>query len=352
MSKVYGRNAVVNDISLDVEHGELLTLVGPSGCGKTTTLRIVAGFVKPTHGAVYIQGKDVTEIPPHRRDTGMVFQQYALFPHMTVQKNVEFGLAMRKVGARERNTRVGEALELVGLAHLKDRYPRQLSGGQQQRVALARVLVIRPKVLLFDEPLSNLDAKLRLEMRLEIRRLQQEVGITSIFVTHDQEEAITISDKIAVMNFGRIEQTGTPMEIFSRPATPFVADFVGTSNFLEGKLAAMEGDCAIFESAGGLRVRLGPSPGLAAGDNLVIAVRPEKIILAEPAALPGTENVFEGEVAETTWMGPLTQYLILLKPGNEKLVVKQQNLDTSRIFRKGEKVSVRWLPENCLRFKK
>ncbi len=354
ITKTYGKNTVVDNVSLDVEDGRLLTLLGPSGCGKTTTLRMVAGFVRPTRGAVYIGGSDITAVPPHRRDTGMVFQQYALFPHMTVWQNVEFGLRMRRVDPAERRKRAHEVLEIVDLAHARDSFPRQLSGGQQQRVALARVLAIRPKVILFDEPLSNLDAKLRLEMRLEVRHIQQEVGITSIFVTHDQEEAIMISDSIAVMNKGVICQVGAPAEVFNKPQTPFVADFVGTSNLFEGRLVELgtKGEPAVFESLKGLRVRLASLPRFKKGDAVLVGIRPEKIHLGGSGAGDAGDNLFRGKVIERTWMGSVTQYSIALAPGGDRLIVVQQDLDNSRLLVPGEETSVSWSSANCLCFKR
>ena len=238
LTKAYATTLAADNISLAVGAGELVAFLGPSGCGKTTTLRMVAGFIRPTSGEILVQGKDITNLKPNHRDMGMVFQSYALFPHMTVERNVAFGLRARSAPQIEIAPRVAAVLELVGLTGFGDRYPKQLSGGQQQRVALARVLALKPKLLLFDEPLSNLDAKLRLQMRHEIRQLQKEVGITSLFVTHDQEEAMTIADRIAVMNNGKIDQVGTPAEIYDNPRTRFVADFIGTSNLLDGRVVS------------------------------------------------------------------------------------------------------------------
>ncbi len=234
LSKRYGASSAVERVDLDVSQGEMVALLGPSGCGKTTTLRMVAGFVPPTAGRVLIGGKDVTRSPPHARDTGMVFQSYALFPHMDVAANVAFGLEMRRVGRAERDARVREALRLVRLDSLEDRLPRQLPGGQQQRVALARALVVNPSVFLLDEPLSNLDAKLRAEVRMEIRTLQRRLGLTTLVVTHDQEEALTMADRLVVMERGRVRQVGTAEDLYERPADPFVAGFVGRCNLIEG----------------------------------------------------------------------------------------------------------------------
>ena len=255
VSKRYGDFYAARDVTLDVSEGELLVLLGPSGCGKTTTLRMIAGFVEPTSGAIRIGGEDVTWMPPWRRNTGLVFQNYALFPHLTVAKNLAFGLEMRKMDKAQIERKVHEALALVRLDHLSDRLPRQLSGGQQQRVALARALVFEPDVLLLDEPLSNLDAKLRNEVRIEIRNLQQRLGITTVMVTHDQEEALTMADRLVVMSEGQVRQVGSQQDLYERPSDRFVAGFVGRSSFIRGR---MHGD--VLTSAGGLENPLRPKP--------------------------------------------------------------------------------------------
>jgi putative spermidine/putrescine transport system ATP-binding protein len=248
LSKRFGTHTAVDGLSLDVDKGEFVSLLGPSGCGKTTTLQMIAGFVEPTSGAVRLEGRDLLAMKPSRRGLGIVFQSYALFPHMTVAENVAFGLEMQGVAAAERVRRVGETLALVGLTAFTGRYPRQLSGGQQQRVALARALVIRPQILLLDEPLSNLDAKLREEMQIELRQIQRTVGTTTILVTHDQSEAMALSDRIVVMNHGRAEQVGPPHEAYERPATPFVASFLGKTNLLNG--ATVRPEKISFAAAG------------------------------------------------------------------------------------------------------
>lgn len=285
LQKVYGTFTAVHGLDLDIEKGEFLSLLGPSGCGKTTTLQMIAGFVRPTAGSILLEGRDLGAVEPHSRGLGMVFQSYALFPHMTVAENVAFGLEMRKVPSQERRERVDEALQLVGLAGLSGRYPRQMSGGQQQRVALARAIVIRPHILLLDEPLSNLDAKLREEMQGELRRIQRKLGTTTILVTHDQAEAMALSDRIVVMNAGRIVQVGPPEETYERPSTAFVANFLGRTNTLQGaadgarlRIDQME---LAFESAV-------PGP-------VEIAVRPEKMRFAD-AGLSGRVlgRVFQG----------------------------------------------------------
>src|SRR6478752_1408554 len=287
LSKRYGDHAAVAGVTLDVADGEFVVLLGPSGCGKTTTLRMIAGFVEPSGGAARIGGVDVTYLPPWRRNTGMVFQSYALFPHMTVAQNVAFGLEMRKLPRADIGRRVEEALALVRLAGFGARLPRQLSGGQQQRVALARALAIRPDVLLLDEPLSNLDAKLRQEVRVEIRELQRQLGLTTVMVTHDQEEALTMADRLVVMNEGSVCQVGSQRDLYERPATRFVAGFVGRSTFLAGTVEAP----GRFRTDGGLALACtGGAPGRA-----VLSLRPERVEIAA-APLSGLDNRLSGTV--------------------------------------------------------
>ncbi|MDP3910332.1 MAG: ABC transporter ATP-binding protein, partial [Gemmatimonadales bacterium] len=281
LSKRYGDFVVVRDVTLDVADGEFLVLLGPSGCGKTTTLRMIAGFITPSAGAIRIGDRDVTEQPPWKRNSGLVFQSYALFPHLTVAQNVAFGLEMRKYAKADLAACVAEALKLVRLESLAERLPRQLSGGQQQRVALARALAIRPDVLLLDEPLSNLDAKLREEVRVEIRELQRQLGLTTVMVTHDQEEALTVADRLVVMAEGAVKQIGTQRDLYERPANRVVADFVGRSTFLAGRASA-DGS---FTSAGGLRLRCA---GATTTGEAVLALRPERLALA--AAPLGLDN--------------------------------------------------------------
>ena len=314
LRKSFGASLAVDDVSLTLGKGEMVALLGPSGCGKTTTLRMVAGFVQPSAGRILLDQADITRLPPERRDTGMVFQSYALFPHMSVQRNVEFGLRCRHLPDDQVQARAAEALALVGLSAMQARYPRQLSGGQQQRVALARVLALRPKLLLFDEPLSNLDAKLRVQMRQEIRRLQQEVGITALFVTHDQDEASTIADRIAVMNEGRIEQTGTPAAIYNEPATRFVADFIGTSNLLDGVVEA--GGAAFRADKGGRFLIPAQAP---AGTRGALCIRPEKIDIVAADA-PGA---FPGTLHRATRTAGMMEYEVLLQDGTGLIVHEQ-----------------------------
>ncbi len=302
ITKRFGPTVAVDGVSLDVEEGSFTTLLGPSGCGKTTLLRMVAGFHHPDQGDIFLRGIRVTDIPAHRRNTAMVFQEYALFPHMTVGENVGYGLRLRRVSADEATRRVGQVMELVGLAGQQRKFPHHLSGGQQQRVALARALVVEPEVLLLDEPLSNLDAKLRIRVRSEIRQLQQQLGKTTLYVTHDQEEALAISDRIAVMNRGRILQLGTPLQIYHHPVNRFVADFVGLANFLEGEVSApgqvrMEG------------VSLTVPDGALPGRRVTVVLRPEAIRLhARPPE--GVANVLRGYVTAASFLGTLARYWV------------------------------------------
>jgi putative spermidine/putrescine transport system ATP-binding protein len=304
--KRFGEVTAVDGIDLEIADGEFFSMLGPSGSGKTTTLRMIAGFEEPSAGHIWLHGRDITGVPPFERDVNTVFQDYALFPHMTVGDNVGYGLVVRKVGADERRRRVAEALEMVRLEGYAKRRPAQLSGGQRQRVALARALVNRPRVLLLDEPLGALDLKLREEMQIELKAIQGQVGITFIYVTHDQEEALTMSDRLAVFNLGRIEQIGSPADVYEHPATTFVAGFVGTSNLLTGEAArAVVGREGIF------------------------TVRPEKIRLAEPDEQPESdEGTALGRIREVVYVGPDTRYIVALEMGGE-LVVTQQNLETS-----------------------
>src|SRR5688500_5799194 len=303
VTKRFGPVTALDDVTFELEQGEFFSMLGPSGCGKTTALRIVAGFESPDRGSVVVDGKNLTGTPPNRRDMGMVFQAYSLFPNMTARQNVEFGLRIRKRGSDDRSKRARALLDLVGLSQQEDRYPYQMSGGQQQRVALARALAIEPKVLLMDEPLSALDARVRVQLREEIRRIQTELGITALYVTHDQEEALSISDRVAVMSAGHAEQVATPLEIYGEPATPFVAEFVGTMNRLES---------AVVDGATG-RVRWGTTEllvdaakGRSNGARVLVLVRPESVTLEPLPNGQGASDGLSGQIASSVFLGPVT----------------------------------------------
>jgi putative spermidine/putrescine transport system ATP-binding protein len=309
VKKSFGAATVVQDFSLDIDRGEFVSFLGPSGCGKTTVLRMVAGFEEPSAGRISIGGQDVTRLKPNQRNIGMVFQAYALFPNLTVAQNVGFGLKVAGVGRADADKRVAEMLALIKLPEFGDRYPYQLSGGQQQRVALARALAPKPKVLLLDEPLSALDAKVRVSLRDEIRSIQRNLGITTIFVTHDQEEALSISDRIVVMYNGRAEQLGTPFEIYNRPSTKFVANFVGTLNVLEGTVAdPAKGTVKVNDGEVVLKGRLN---GAKAGDTLSLALRPEAISLGRQA---GRDASLGGQISEVSFLGSVIRVKVGVGP--------------------------------------
>jgi spermidine/putrescine transport system ATP-binding protein len=314
----------VEHVDLSIAEGEFFSLLGPSGCGKTTTLRMIAGFEEPTSGRILLHGRDMVGVPPFRRDVNMVFQQYALFPHMDVFENVAFGLRRKKVDRGEIKRRVTEALALVELEGREKRKPRQLSGGQQQRVALARALVNRPRALLLDEPLGALDLKLRQAMQLELKRIQREVGITFVYVTHDQEEALTMSDRLVVMNAGRIEQLGNPRELYEHPATRFVANFIGTSNILTGRLER-KGDAWALAGLGPDERVLIADPGRAGpGQEVELAVRPEKILLrTEQDPPPPDRSALRAKVTEVVYLGTSTQYRAVTDGGQAVAVYRQ-----------------------------
>jgi putative spermidine/putrescine transport system ATP-binding protein len=332
LAKRYGDFYAVRDVSLDIRDGEFLVLLGPSGCGKTTTLRMVAGFIEPTAGQVKLGGRDVTLLPPWRRNAGMVFQSYALFPHLTVAQNVAFGLEMRKFSTADIARRVAETLVLVRLQGFDSRLPRQLSGGQQQRVALARALAIRPDVLLLDEPLSNLDAKLRQEVRVEIRELQRQLGLTTVMVTHDQEEALTMADRLVVMNEGLVHQVGTQRDLYERPVDRFVAGFVGRSTFLAGRCE----ENGLFHTEGKLRLRCPAGPT----GKAVLALRPERLEIG-PQKLSGLDNSLPGTVEFVSYLGALIDIHVRLSP-NDRLVVQIANRDGGFAPEVGQSVFVGW----------
>lgn len=342
LSKSFGRVQAVDDVSFALEPGEFLTLLGPSGSGKTTILRLLGGFEYPDTGNIILGSDNVNRLPPYRRNIGVVFQKYALFPHMTVEENIAFPLRQRKVAAEQRKRQVAEALELVGLEGLGKRNPNQLSGGQQQRVALGRAMVFRPEILLMDEPLGALDKKLRERMQLEIRALQQRIGITTVYVTHDQMEAMTMSDRIAVIHNGRIEHIGPPGELYERPATEFVAGFVGDSNLLEGEVLGREGDFGRLRLAGDAVVRFPWRDGL--GPRTLLLVRPEKLRLDTTDDGAGLNRV-EGRVQAITYVGDATIYEIGL--AGARVVVKQPNRDDIPTHGDGDQVAVVWSPNDC-----
>jgi putative spermidine/putrescine transport system ATP-binding protein len=333
LTKTYGDFHAVSGVDLDIRQGELVVLLGPSGCGKTTTLRMIAGFIAPTAGEIRLGGNDITRRPPWKRNTGLVFQSYALFPHLSVADNVAFGLRMRKLPQSRIALKLTEVLRLVRLEGLANRLPRELSGGQQQRVALARALVIEPDILLLDEPLSNLDAKLRHEVRVEIRELQKELGLTTVMVTHDQEEALTMADRLVVMSHGQVQQVGSQRELYEKPANTFVASFVGRTNFLRGRVEAP----GIFRSESGLAIRCDQG---AAADGRTLALRPERLSLVT-APVAGAENCFPGTVEFASYLGGMLEYYVRLTP-QERLMVQAPNKLADPAHDVGDRVHVHW----------
>jgi spermidine/putrescine transport system ATP-binding protein len=346
--KQFGDAVVVDHIDLEVRAGEFFSLLGPSGCGKTTTLRMIGGFEAPTSGVIELQGQDVTWLPPYKRNVNTVFQNYALFPHLTIYENVAFGLRRKGVKDTEVKSRVTDMLGLVELAGFETRRPTQISGGQAQRVALARALINKPAVLLLDEPLGALDLKLRKQMQVELKRIQQEVGITFIYVTHDQEEAMTMSDRIAVMNNGRYEQLAEPEVLYERPTTRFVAGFLGVSNLLPGAVEETDGAYAAVRLADDTRIR---APRALVGDtaNVSVGVRPEKIRLhdAETEA-PAGHNHMSGVVRDASYLGVSTQYLVDAR-GGAQMMVYEQNVERAtkaELWARGESVRLSWSPDH------
>jgi spermidine/putrescine transport system ATP-binding protein len=336
----------VRRLDLRIAQGEFFSLLGPSGCGKTTTMRMIAGFEEPTGGTVFLDGRDVTRVSPNKRDVNMVFQSYALFPHLSAYQNVAFGLERKKVGKSEIKRRAGEIMEIVSLTGMEQRSPREMSGGQQQRVALARALVNRPRALLLDEPLGALDLKLRQQMQVELKRIQREVGITFVYVTHDQGEALTMSDRIAVMDAGRIDQLGTPREIYERPATRFVAGFIGTSNLLDGTVDSVTDGVAVLSYGEGERVLVPVNGSTATGDELEVSVRPEKIDLSQQAPEGAGISVLTGVVTEVVYHGTSTNYTVKTSAGPDLVIFDQNAYSAEDLAGPGDRVYLSWSPQH------
>ena len=352
VSKHFHEVVAVDDLSLDIERGEFFSLLGPSGCGKTTTLRMIAGFEEATAGDIYLGGTNVTNVPPFRRDVNTVFQNYALFPHLNVYENVAFGPRRKRLPEAKVRQAVGDMLELVHLRGYDRRRPAQLSGGQQQRVALARALINHPRVLLLDEPLGALDLKLRKAMQIELKRIQTEVGITFIYVTHDQDEAMTMSNRIAVMNAGKIEQLGSPEDLYERPSTVFVAGFLGVSNLLDGRVTGTSNGTADVELAKGAKVRAPSTEQATTGTAVRVGVRPEKLRLSvlsdDSPAADGRLNVIEGTIVDASYVGVSTQYVVRVGDQQE-VAVYSQNVETSGLGEQlspGERVRLTWQPQH------
>jgi spermidine/putrescine transport system ATP-binding protein len=344
VSKRFGKAEAVRNVTLAIRDGEFFSLLGPSGCGKTTTLRMIAGFEVPDAGRIVLQGKDVTSVFSNRRPVNMVFQQYALFPHMSIYDNVAFGLKVKRVPRREHRGRVHEMLRVVELEGLERRRPRQLSGGQQQRVALARALVNNPAALLLDEPLGALDVKLRKQMQLELKRIQAELGTTFVYVTHDQEEALAMSDRIAVMNAGRVEQIGGPREIYEHPETAFVADFIGSLNALDFTIDELVGEYAVMRIGEDQRLVVSVGPGARSGDSLRVAVRPERVHIG-PVETSWTDggSWLEGTVSDIVYLGMYTQFHVQTPAG--RIVSNRLADESTAPFEPGSRVALSWESE-------
>ena len=337
VTKRFGAFTAVDDITLQIQAGEFLTLLGPSGCGKTTLLRMLSGFETPDVGSIHIAGEEVTHLAPYRRNVNQVFQSYALFPHLSVRENIGFGLRMQKVSDVESRRRVAEVIDLVALGGFEDRMPHQLSGGQRQRVALARAIVPRPAVLLLDEPLSALDAKLRHQMQIELKRLQKHLGMTFVFVTHDQEEALTMSDRIAVFNQGRLEQLGTATDIYHQPRTAFVADFIGEANLLEAELLSRDGATGLIRLDGGLEVRVPLSAWPLDEPRAILSVRPEKVCISS-APVEGALNSFEATITEEIFQGAIDHLVVRTDAGTVFNAVVANESAMMQAFHEGDRV--------------
>jgi putative spermidine/putrescine transport system ATP-binding protein len=344
IQKRFGESVAVADFNLAAERGEFVSFLGPSGCGKTTTLRMIAGFEQPTSGTIKVDGNDITYVAPNRRNVGMVFQSYALFPNMTVADNVGFGLRIRKRPKDQIKKRVAELLEIVNLPEKGHRFPFQLSGGQQQRVALARALAFEPTVLLLDEPLSALDAKIRVALRLEIRQIQRQLGITTVYVTHDQEEALSLSDRVVVMSDGRMEQVGTPFEIYNFPATPFVASFVGTLSLLPGEVK--DGANGVVAVAGGQQIRLSKAASGGAGRNVTVALRPEMGSLG--ASTDSADNNLSGKVIDVSFLGSIVRIRVAIGGDGPVVALDEFNEPTLQLPNVGETVTINFPIEGPL----
>lgn len=331
INKSFGTNHIVKDLSLEVFKGEFLTLLGPSGCGKTTTLRMIGGFEAPNSGQVFINGEDVTYTPPNKRDVNTVFQNYALFPHMTVKENVEYGMKMKKIQKNERLERVNKVLKMVQMESFASRKPKEMSGGQQQRIAVARAIVNNPSVLLLDEPLGALDLKLRKEMQLELKHLQKSLGMTFIYVTHDQEEALTMSDRIAVMNDGRIDQLDTPESIYNHPKTVFIADFIGETNLLKGRVEGFNGDDPIIELFG-YKFKANKNENFKPNEHVNVSIRPENLVISKE------DTYFKGVVKEVLFAGSVRKLVVEIHNGEEVVVM----LKDDNKYSLGEEVGIAW----------
>ncbi len=346
MKKLYGNVVAVNNVSLEIRDGEFLTLLGPSGSGKTTILMMIAGFERPTSGEILFQGKPINLVPPEKRNCGMVFQNYALFPHMSIFDNLSFPLKMRKVGKQDKEQKIKEVLDLVQLSGYESRYPKQLSGGQQQRIALARALIFDPPVLLMDEPLGALDKKLREHMQLEIKHIQSKLKRTVIYVTHDQEEALVMSDRIAVMNEGEVKQVGTPGELYEYPVDKFVAGFIGESNFLEGKVIDRNDEVLTLQMADESTHQLQWQEDVAIGDELCFSIRPEKVFISNDKK--PSVNALSGVIEEIIYIGETTRYKIII--GKDNIInVREMNIGDRSPYERGEKVKLSWNMKNLRR---